>query len=53
MLTMRQIEVFRAVMRSGTLVGAAELLHVTQPTVTKTLMRVEDVLGVALLSGDM
>lgn len=48
MLSLRQIEVFRAVMRAGTVVAAAGTLKVTQPTVTKTLRRVEDVLGVAL-----
>lgn len=48
MLTLRQIEVFRAVMRSQTLVGAASQLKIAQPTVTKTIRRVEDVLGVQL-----
>lgn len=35
-------------MRAGTIIGAANLLKVTQPTVTKTLRRVEDTLGVEL-----
>ncbi len=48
MLTLRQIEVFRAVMRSGTLVGAARALKVSQPTVTRVIRRTEDQLGVTL-----
>jgi hypothetical protein len=42
MLTLRQIEVFRAVMRAQTLVGAASELKIAQPTVTKTIRRIED-----------
>lgn len=48
MLTLRQIEVFRAVMRAQTLVGAASQLKIAQPTVTKTIRRIEDVLAVQL-----
>lgn len=48
MLTLRQIEVFRAVMRAGTLVGAARELGIAQPTATRILRRVEDVIGLPL-----
>ena len=43
-LTLRQIEVFRAVMRAQTLVAAASQLKIAQPTVTKTIRRIEDLL---------
>jgi DNA-binding transcriptional LysR family regulator len=48
MLSLRQIEVFRAVMRAQTVVGAASQLQVAQPTVTKTIRRIEDVLKTQL-----
>ena len=48
MLTLRQIEVFRAVMRAQTLVGAASELKIAQPTVTKTIRRIEDLLRIQL-----
>ena len=48
MLTLRQIEVFRAVMRAGTIVGAAQQLQVSQPTVTKIVARLEQVLKTVL-----
>jgi DNA-binding transcriptional LysR family regulator len=47
-LTLRQIEVFRAVMATKSFVGAARLLRIAQPTVTKIVARIEDRLGVAL-----
>ena len=48
MLSLRQLEVFRAVMLTGSISGAAKLLGVAQPTVTNTVRRLEDMLGVAL-----
>ena len=36
-MNLRQMEVFRAVMLTGTVAGAAEALHVSQPTVSKAL----------------
>ena len=47
-LTLRQIEVFRALMRCRTVVGAAKELRIAQPTVTKTIRRIEDVCALAL-----
>jgi DNA-binding transcriptional LysR family regulator len=47
-MNLRQIEVFRAVMRAGTLSGAAEVLHVSQPAVSRLIRYVESKLQVAL-----
>ena len=47
-LTHRQIEVFRAVMMAGHVTRAAEALHTSQPTVSRELARLEQVLGIAL-----
>jgi DNA-binding transcriptional LysR family regulator len=48
MLTLRQIEVFRAVMTAKSFIGAARLLRVAQPTVTNVVARIEDRLGIPL-----
>ncbi|MDM4767226.1 LysR family transcriptional regulator [Pelomonas sp. SE-A7] len=48
MISHRHIEVFRAVMRAGSVTGAAELLHSSQPTVSRELARLEQLLGYAL-----
>lgn len=47
-LTHRQIELFRAVMQTGQVTRAAELLHTSQPTVSRELARLEQVLGLQL-----
>lgn len=44
----RHIEVFRAVMTAGSVTGAAALLHSSQPTVSRELARLEQLLGYAL-----
>ncbi|WP_298957592.1 LysR family transcriptional regulator [uncultured Methylobacterium sp.] len=44
----RHIEVFRAVMRSGTLTRAAGLLNVSQPALSQSLLQAEDELGFKL-----
>lgn len=44
----RHIEVFRAVMLAGSATGAAELLHTSQPTVSRELARLESLLGYSL-----
>ncbi|EFH11231.1 LysR family transcriptional regulator [Teichococcus cervicalis] len=48
MLTLRQIEVFRAVLQAGSMMGAARRLGIAQPTVTRVIRRMEDVIGVPL-----
>ncbi len=47
-MNLRQMEVFRAVMLTGTVAGAAEVLHVSQPSVSKSLALGERRLGLAL-----
>ena len=47
-LNLRQIEVFRAVMTSGSISGAAKLLFVSQPAVSRLLSHTEQRLGFAL-----
>lgn len=44
----RLLEVFRAVMKTGQVTRAAELLHTSQPTVSRDLARLEQVLGLSL-----
>jgi DNA-binding transcriptional LysR family regulator len=44
----RQIEVFRTVMRCGTLTSAARLLNVSQPALSQILQHTEDELGFKL-----
>lgn len=46
----RHIEVFRAVMTAGSATGAAALLTSSQPTVSRELARLEQLLGYALFS---
>lgn len=47
-MNLRQIEVFRAVMQAGSITGAAHLLHVSQPGVSRMLAHIELQLGLAL-----
>ena len=44
----RQLEVFTAVMRAGTITGAARLLHTSQPALSQILIHTEDELGFKL-----
>ena len=44
----RQIEVFRTIMRCGTLTGAAQMLNVSQPALSQLLLHAEDQLGYKL-----
>ncbi|MHB2263620.1 LysR family transcriptional regulator [Aliihoeflea sp. PC F10.4] len=48
MITLRELTVFRAVMKVGTVSGASRLLSVSQPAVTKTLQQIEWKVGVPL-----
>jgi DNA-binding transcriptional LysR family regulator len=45
----RQIEIFHAVMRSGTITGAASFLGISQPAVSKAMREIERRLGFKLL----
>ncbi len=47
-MNLRQIEVFRAVMVAGSVTGAARMLHVSQPGISRMLSHVETQLGVRL-----
>lgn len=47
-MNLRQIEVFRAVMLAGSVTGAARLLHVSQPGISRMLSHIELQLGVRL-----
>lgn len=47
-LTLRQIEVVRAVMITGTISGAAELLNVSAPGISRLVKHTEESLGIRL-----
>ena len=47
-MNLRQMEVFRAVMLTGGVGGAAELLHISQPAVSKVLAQAQKQAGFAL-----
>jgi len=47
--TLRQLDTFLEVVRTGSVSGAAEKLHVTQPAVSMQLRQLEDAFGVPLL----
>ncbi|CAN7558572.1 MULTISPECIES: LysR family transcriptional regulator [unclassified Variovorax] len=47
-MNLRQIEVFRAVMTTGSISGASRVLHVSQPAVSRLLSYTESRLGFAL-----
>jgi DNA-binding transcriptional LysR family regulator len=49
-MKLKHLEVFHAVMLTGTLSGAARLLHLTQPAATQALQAAERQLGYALFS---
>lgn len=40
-ITLRHIEVFRAIMTTGSMTGAAAMLHTSQPTISRELARLE------------
>lgn len=50
MLTLRQIEVIRAIMVTGTVGGAARLLNVSSPGISRVMKHAEALVGVKLFS---
>lgn len=50
MLTLRQIEVIRAILVTGTIAGAAKLLNVSSPGISRLMKYTEDMLGVRLFN---
>ena len=50
MLTLRQIEVIRAIMITGTVGGAARLLNVSSPGISRAMKHAEALVGVKLFS---
>lgn len=48
MITLRQVEAFKAVMEVGTVLGAAEAMHLSQPAVSRLLGDLEAGLGYRL-----
>ncbi|UVJ45876.1 LysR substrate-binding domain-containing protein [Pseudomonas sp. LS1212] len=49
-MRLRHIEIFQAIRQTGSVSGAAQLLHVSQPAVTKVLQHAEQQLGFPLFS---
>lgn len=49
-LTLRQIEIIRAIMVSGSIAGAARLLHVSQPGLSRAMKHVESILKIKLFA---
>lgn len=49
-MRLKHLEVFNAVMLTGTVSAAARLLHVTQPAITQTLQHAEIQLGLTLFT---
>ena len=52
LLSLRQIEVFHAVMQARSITGASKVLNVSQPSLSRTIRRIEDILGIALFDRD-
>ena len=50
MLTLRQIEVIRAIMITGTVGGAARLLNVSSPGISRAMKHAEALIGIKLFS---
>lgn len=48
MLNLRQIEIFREVMLSGTTTGAAQVLRISQPAVSNAVRQIESQVGMML-----
>ena len=44
-MNLRQIEAFKAVMENGTITRAAEVMHISQPAMTKLIQAFEKAAG--------
>ncbi|MFT5503821.1 MAG: DNA-binding transcriptional LysR family regulator [Gammaproteobacteria bacterium] len=49
-MNLRQLEAFRATMRSGSITGAAKLLYISQPSVSRLIADLEHALGFTLFT---
>jgi DNA-binding transcriptional LysR family regulator len=49
-MNLRQLEAFRATMRCGSITGAAKLLHISQPSVSRLITDLEESLGFKLFA---
>ena len=49
-ITLRHLEAFRAIMVRKTVTGAAEMLEVTQPVVTRLIADLEDRISISLFT---
>jgi LysR family cyn operon transcriptional activator len=47
-MTLRQLEMFRAIVQTGRFTGAAEKLHVAQPSISQQIRQLEEELGTML-----
>jgi len=47
-MNQRQLEAFRATMRSGSITAAAKLMHISQPSVSRLISDLERSVGFAL-----
>ncbi|UHS58260.1 MULTISPECIES: LysR family transcriptional regulator [Agrobacterium] len=52
LLSLRQMEVFHTVMQARSITGASKVLNVSQPALSRTIRRIEDLLGIALFARD-
>lgn len=52
LLSLRQIEVFHTVMQAGSITAASKVLQVSQPALSRTIRRIEDILEIALFVRD-
>ncbi|MDO1582702.1 LysR family transcriptional regulator [Rhizobium oryzicola] len=52
LLSLRQIEIFHTVMQTRSITAASKVLAVSQPSLSRTIRRMEDLLGIALFARD-
>lgn len=52
LLSLRQIELFHTVMQTRSITAASKVLATSQPSLSRTIRRIEDLLGIALFARD-